>query len=346
MRVALIVDSDTKGGAEEYLVRLYEYLAEEKGVTVDLFGSLPNWRDNFLRINVGNGKKLTSSRGKFSQFIDAVRFSRKIRRTVDISKYDIIHIQFMKEKLFLPMKFFKSGKVVWTEHGPLPTNLPSLAYPLLRRKSSFAKIVAVSLSVQTSLAQKGIQSKVIKNPFPERYLTKGLENFNQHNLPIIAYVGRIHPAKRIELLRKAAQLNPQWIFLIAGTGPDFEKLAAQQTSNFRVLGHIENVQDLLESSHVLVITSGSEAREGFPLVALEARSLGTRVAMAVDCHSALEAAEIGVEFFEPNVEALSLILRKMIFKDRKSFLTEDEIESRSLQNWAKSHFELFEELRS
>lgn len=341
------MDSDTKGGAEEYLYHLYQHLVRDKELTVDLFGYLPNWSNDLgLVTNLSKGTKLTTTRGTMSQIVGAALYSRRLKKSIDLSKYDIIHIQFMKEKLFLPWKFFRSGKVIWTEHGPLPASLPSIAYPILRRRAKRSTVVAVSASTRESLIQQKIECVVLRNPFPEIENAKRTDEFSHLGEPIIAFAGRIHPAKRIHLLQEVASQNPQWTFIIAGTGPDYENLTSQQTENFKVIGHIENVADLLESAHVLVVTSGKEAREGFPLVALEARILGTHVAMALDCHAALEAAEIGVELFLPTADGLESLLQQIISKNRKSYLSEMEIKLRTTDNWASAYYELFEELIS
>lgn len=346
MKVALIADSDTQGGAEEYLYHLYRKLKTTYNIEVDLFGFLPGWSTEIGRnFFISKGKKLSASRGIIAQTLASLHYASRINQVVDLSKYDIVHIQFMKEKLFLPQKFFRSGKVVWTEHGPLPTNLPSLAYPILRWRARRSKVVAVSLSVQESLYEKKIQSTVIRNPFPEVKISNHFAYSLTGENPIIAFAGRIHSAKRIYLLQGVAERNPHWEFIIAGTGPEYESLRNQQTENFHVIGHILDVSNLLVSANVLVITSGREAREGFPLVALEARVLGTHVAIAEDCHAALEALEIGAELFSPTIESLEIILKQILSKDRKKFLPPNDIANRSTDLWAHAHYQLFNSIK-
>jgi glycosyltransferase involved in cell wall biosynthesis len=93
--------------------------------------------------------------------------------------------------------------------------------------------------------------------------------------PLILSVGRLHPQKRYDLLVKAAaQLRtelPSATVVIAGTGPSYLDLAAQisaERAPVRLLGHRDDVPDLIAASDVAVVSSDWEARQLFAQEAL------------------------------------------------------------------------------
>ncbi|MCP2328641.1 glycosyltransferase involved in cell wall biosynthesis [Hamadaea flava] len=93
--------------------------------------------------------------------------------------------------------------------------------------------------------------------------------------PVILSVGRLHPQKRYDLLVKAAaQLRtevPGATVVIAGTGPSYLDLAAQISAEHapvRLLGHRDDVPELIAASDVAVVSSDWEARQLFAQEAL------------------------------------------------------------------------------
>jgi glycosyltransferase involved in cell wall biosynthesis len=97
--------------------------------------------------------------------------------------------------------------------------------------------------------------------------------------PMILSVGRLHPQKGYDVLIAAAArwraLSPPPLVVIAGSGPSYLDLAAR-TSAARapvvLLGHRDDVADLLAAADVAVVTSVWEARQ---LFAQEALRTGT-----------------------------------------------------------------------
>ncbi|NUR70991.1 MAG: glycosyltransferase, partial [Hamadaea sp.] len=93
--------------------------------------------------------------------------------------------------------------------------------------------------------------------------------------PLILSVGRLHPQKRYDLLVKAAaQLRaelPSATVVVAGTGPSYLDLAAQisaERAPVRLLGHRDDVPDLITAADVGVVSSDWEARQLFAQEAL------------------------------------------------------------------------------
>lgn len=93
--------------------------------------------------------------------------------------------------------------------------------------------------------------------------------------PLILSVGRLHPVKRLDILIDAAarwqDLNPVPLVLVAGDGPLSSDLAARISRTkapVRLLGHRNDVADLLAASDLAVVTSDSETRQMFAQEAL------------------------------------------------------------------------------
>lgn len=97
--------------------------------------------------------------------------------------------------------------------------------------------------------------------------------------PLVLAVARLAPQKRLDLLVRAsagwAELPDGPVVVVAGEGPlrpQLEAMASELRSPLRLLGHRDDVADLLSAADVAVLASDWEAR---PLVAQEALRIGT-----------------------------------------------------------------------
>ncbi|MEJ3748031.1 glycosyltransferase family 4 protein [Actinomycetes bacterium KLBMP 9797] len=95
--------------------------------------------------------------------------------------------------------------------------------------------------------------------------------------PLVLSVGRLHPQKRYDILVDAAArwraLDPAPAVVVAGTGPAYLPLAAHISAArapVTLLGHRDDVSDLLAGADVAVVTSDWEARQLFAQEALRA----------------------------------------------------------------------------
>jgi glycosyltransferase involved in cell wall biosynthesis len=97
------------------------------------------------------------------------------------------------------------------------------------------------------------------------------------DVPLILSVGRLHPQKRYDLLIDAAgrwrDRRPAPITVVAGSGPSYMLLAqraSEKRARLYLLGHRDDVPDLLAGADIAVVTSDWEARELFAQEALAA----------------------------------------------------------------------------
>ena len=88
--------------------------------------------------------------------------------------------------------------------------------------------------------------------------------------PLIVSVGRLHPQKRYDILIDAAgrwrDLDPAPITAVAGSGPSYMQLAqraSEKRARLFLLGHRDDVPDLLAGADLAVVTSDWEARQLF-----------------------------------------------------------------------------------
>lgn len=92
------------------------------------------------------------------------------------------------------------------------------------------------------------------------------------NRPLMLFVGRFVPVKRLPLLREMAASRPDWQWCVIGQGP--ERPEAWGLANVRVLPPLSQAElaPYYRSADLLVLPSQSE---GFPLVVQESMACGT-----------------------------------------------------------------------
>ncbi len=339
MRIAVVASSEISGGAEEYLHRLYSQFRRCFDAEPYLVGALPRWSEEVGDVYpAGVTPKLTRRRPLLRQSVSAVASVPEILAEISRIDPDVVHIQYFKEKLTLPILLKRRGyPVVWTEHAPLPNNFPPGATRILRRQALSATVIAISDGVTKSLSDAGISSTLIRNPLPEIPSTPvGAVRVSVESAGSVVYLGRLHRNKRVDLLVAAARLLPAVPFEIAGDGPELVRLKREAPANVTFHGHVSDPSLILRRARLVVITSGRPAREGAPLAMLEARAAGKRVLMAEDCHAMTEAASLGCASFAPDANSLARSISAMPISD--SPLSEEVRLERSLRVWAEAHY--------
>ena len=96
---------------------------------------------------------------------------------------------------------------------------------------------------------------------------------------VVAGLGRLHPQKNWPLFLRLAARFPEAVFVIAGTGPQEERLRAQAPANVHFAG-FRDARTVLAAADVFLLTSDYE---GTPMTLLEAMACGVPpVVSAVD----------------------------------------------------------------
>lgn len=337
LRVALIANSSIPGGAESYLYRLYEGLTKQGLVDVTLIGELPDWPKRLKSLPIGRAPKLTRREPILPQLKGAMVNARAVRQALKSGSYDLVHMQYFREKLVLPGYFTRQIPVLWTEHGPLPPNFPAAGLPWLRHQAKKSTIIAVSHAVHESLSEKGLASSIVWNPLPSMN-PAGMNRQSGRESNYVLYAGRIHENKRLDLLLDTARITPSVMFKVAGEGPALAALQRKAPPNVEFLGHLGNLRGLMEGCLAVVATSGRAAREGSPMVVLEARNMAVPVLVANDSHAAKEAMGLGAHLYEPEPNELADLITGLGFATQLDPLSDSQSIFRGEDRWLRETY--------
>jgi glycosyltransferase involved in cell wall biosynthesis len=187
--------------------------------------------------------------------------------------------------------------VVTWHNLPLARGLRAQVYQHLERHVARAADVTLGVSADLvararDLGAKDVRMAAVPAPVrrpPGRDPAAVRAELASGDRPLVLSVGRLHPQKGYDVLVAAASRwrarQPRPAVLIAGSGPAYLRLA-NQISSLRapvtLLGHRNDVPDLLAVADVAVVSSIWEARQlfaqealraGLPLVATEVGGL-------------------------------------------------------------------------
>ena len=195
------------------------------------------------------------------------------------------------------------ARVIWHVHELVVQ--PRIASWVFRLAPSLtaSRVIAISRAVRDHVSPRGLgRSKVttVWNGIEARPVVP----LNEHDPPVVAFVGRINRWKGVEVfiaaIPRVAAAFPEVRFLIAGDPPAGEEwrtpalreaVARLRLGNrVEILGFEENVPGLLERVSILVVPSIWP--EPFGLVTLEAMRAG-RAVVATTHGGALDLIESG-----------------------------------------------------
>lgn len=152
------------------------------------------------------------------------------------------------------------------------------------------------------------------------------------NKKIIGYLGGLGKRKKVNILIKIANYFPNYKFLIAGKGPELEKLIVlnkkNKNANINFIGFIPNkkINDFYNSLTLFVFPS---EEEGFGFPPLEAYYSGTKVLCAKNS-SLKEIGKNKFYFFKTNNE-LDLIKQIKVIVGKKNKKTDKQFEWKDTQ---------------
>lgn len=229
---------------------------------------------------------------------------KMLKKIINDGDYDVIHCNTPVGGILTRMaakKARKHGtKVFYTAHGfhfykGAPKKNWLVYYPI---EKHFAKLTDKLITITTedfNLAKNKFRTEVVRmhgvgvdeNRFfaislEEKLKLKSEMGFSDDQ-PIILNVGELLPNKNqkmaIRAMKKITEAYPSAILIIAGNGPEREKLEKEIATlglqdNVTMLGYCTHLQDYQHISDILVACS---YREGLPLNVVEAMLSGTAV---------------------------------------------------------------------
>jgi glycosyltransferase involved in cell wall biosynthesis len=216
-----------------------------------------------------------------------LRAVRDLRRALLDSGVDLVHAHGLRAGLVAGWARPDDTPLVVTWHNAvLAGGLRGRAYHLLERR--VARIADITLGASNDLVDRAItlggrdvRLGAVAAPTldqPARTRAEVRAEFGvTDDTPLILSVGRLHPQKGYETLIAAAarwrERKPEPLVVIAGQGPSFLSLTAQigaLDAPVMLLGHRDDVADLLAGADLAVVSSVWEARQLFAQEALRA----------------------------------------------------------------------------
>ncbi|MEJ1221504.1 glycosyltransferase family 4 protein [Sediminicola sp. 1XM1-17] len=146
---------------------------------------------------------------------------------------------------------------------------------------------------------------------------------------------RMVPYKKIDLIVKAFNEMPDKKLVVAGTGPDFEKIKKLAKDNIEFLGFVseEILKRYMQSAKAFVFA----AEEDFGIVPVEAQACGTPV-IGYGRGGLLETVKHGISGVHFGQQSVNSIREAVLYFESLNF--EPEIIRESVEKFSKNRFEL------
>lgn len=213
---------------------------------------------------------------------------RRLLRGPGGSIPDVVHAHGLRAGLVARLARPAASKLVTSWHIHLDTSGGGVKNRLLREaEKAVARGSHVCLctdpdQVQTVFATGGRDVRFAPAAAPALEApTKSVDEITAElgaeGRPVLLSVGRLHPVKRLDVLIDAAagwrDMDPVPLVAIAGSGPLEPELAARIADTgapVTLLGHRNDMPDLLAAADLAVVTSESETRQWFSQEVLRA----------------------------------------------------------------------------
>jgi glycosyltransferase involved in cell wall biosynthesis len=211
---------------------------------------------------------------------------RALRRALTGQDIDVVHAHGLRAAFVVTLARPPAPLVVTWHNAILAKGLRGQASLLVER--IVARSAALTLGASEDLVERAAAlgarnarlGPVAAPPLPAPRRTRSAVRAEFRlapAAPLIVSVGRLHPQKRYDVLIDAAgrwrDLDPAPITVVAGSGPSYMLLAQRASgkrARFFLLGHRDDVPDLLAGADLAVVTSDWEARQLFAQEALRA----------------------------------------------------------------------------
>jgi glycosyltransferase involved in cell wall biosynthesis len=282
LRILHIVSGDLWAGAEAMVYQLLAGLNRLGSIDLHL-----------IILNEGHLEQACKKLGVKCYLVDeqklpAVALAGKAIRIARKIKPDIVHAHRYKENILaaLVARFCGRPKLVATQHGRTETGSEPFHKRIVGKLNNaclqriFEEVVAVSGDTSDYLLQScGLKENkicIIPNGI-EPPLTPLAVKDNGSDRPFtIGSAGRLFPVKRfdtfIEIARQVCRQKKQMRFVIAGEGPERQKLETLiaeygLTGQVHLMGHVDHMQEFYNRLDLYTNTS---MHEGTPMSILEA----------------------------------------------------------------------------
>lgn len=313
MKLAFIINSLNKGGAERVVSLLSQELSKEHDVFIILF-------DNNIAYEYG-GKIIDIDckpvSGKMAKVLNVFKRRAKLKKIFDKQQFDKI-FAFM-ESAYLPAILTGYPIISSVRNNPKVYSKFITKYILPKAR----KVVAVSNYIEKELNNLGIENtQTIFNPTIEDENYKIIENLSKYK-PFILAVGRLHKQKNFDLLIKAysnTKVSNDVKLLIVGEGLERDNLELlikelDLENKVFLVGQKDNIKDYYLQSELFILSS---KYEGFPNVLVEALS-NECVCISTDCPTGpseiIKNNENGLLITNENVEEMTKAIDRLYFDE-------------------------------
>ena len=276
-------------------------------------------------------RKSSSGRGKFSSLWSP---SALIWLFINVKKYDVVHLHFSRDVFQVSTAIItqlRGSKFFLQTHGMLTNTEASkkiyqdlydafLIKPALKRCVRLFALHDIERAALNKFAPLSA-IEVLPNGINFRDLTAHKPKTVQ-----VAFISRLHSQKRpllfLESAKKLIIGGSESSFLIAGPDGGLANAVEREVADFNsnqltYLGALgfEDVRRTLLDSSLLVLPSANDA---FPMIVLEALSLGIQVVVSSSCQIAsdVETLDLG-EIFYHDTDDLGDVICKALSKKRE-----------------------------
>jgi phosphatidylinositol alpha-mannosyltransferase len=352
MKIGLVCpyNINKHGGVLEVILALKAGL-EERGHTVKIITPLHRKHRDAASdmpdvIFAGTSTDFHSPMSTTTQ-VSGTSDNEKIDAMLAEEKFDVLHFHEPWQPLLSRQLLQRSNSVnIATFHSKVPETIMSRT--VIKAVTPYLKSVMKYLHVLTAVSDSGAEYAASLTDQPITIIPNGIDLKKYHQTKIkkdpntILFIGRLERRKGVKYLLEAFQLytqdNPDAKLIIAGDGPDREKLELLaddlKLKNVEFLGFIsEDLKlDLLARSSILC--SPAIYGESFGIVLLEAMATGTMV---------VAGNNSGYSDLMQGVGAMSIINPEdnTEFARRMNMMLHEEALRNVWQDWAKSFVQQF-----
>ncbi len=250
----------------------------------------------------------------------------RLRRALRAEPVDVIHAHGLRAGLAAVLGRPGGAPLVVTWHSPAPgRGMRRYARDALARTVARGANVTLCASVEiqkeaTDLGARDARLLMVVAaplPAPVRERAEVREELGvPTDAPMILSVGRLAEQKRHDILIAAAgrwrSLRPLPVVVIAGKGPQYRHLvgrATVQRSAVHLVGHRDDVSELLHAADLVVVTSDAE---GSPLFVQETMAAGVPL-VATDVPGVAEMVDDAALLVPPDdIDAVDEAVRTLL----------------------------------